>query len=144
MHSSVFFALCVALAAALYQVFQRQAAGVNPYLVAVSVSAVAILSGFFLSFFGGKLTLSEFPQSKIIWLYLVLIGFCAFSIDFFTSKAYTSGGSVSVLGPIITSGIVILSAVFGAVFFKEPITILRVGGIALMAIGIGLASWGNK
>lgn len=144
MHASVFFALCVALAASLYQVFQRLAAGVNPYLVAISVSAVAILFGLLLASIGGKLSVSEFPQSKIIWLYLILIGFCAFSIDFFTSKAYTSGGSVSVLGPIITSGIVILSAVFGALFFKEPITLLRIGGIALMAVGIGLASWGDK
>ncbi len=143
MNSSVFFALCVALAASLYQVFQRQAAGVNPYLVAITVSMVAMLSGLLLAFFGGKFAVADFPQSKMTWLAIVLIGCCAFAIDFFTSKAYTSGGSVSIIGPIITSTMVILSAIFGAVFFKEPVSALRISGIVLMAVGIGLASWGE-
>lgn len=141
MHPSISFALCVALAASLYQVFQRQTVGVNAYIVAISVSGVAILLGLLFSILLGKLSLADFPQSKMTWLYLACIGLCAFSIDFFTSKSYTAGGNVSVIGPVITCGAVLLSGVFGAIFFKEPLTLAKLAGFALMAGGIFLTSW---
>lgn len=143
MNSSLFFALCVSVTAVLYQVFQRQAAGVNAYLVAIITSAAAIIFGLVFSLLGSKISLTDFPRAKVSLVAIILIGICAFGIDFFTSKAYAAGGSVSLVGPIITSGMVILSAIVGAIFFKEPFTSLQVGGIALMTIGIFLASWGK-
>lgn len=143
MHSSIVFALCVAVVAALYQVFQRQASGVNPYIVGIMVSAVAIVFGGVAMLSGGKISASDITQAKSAWIFLVLIGLCAFGIDFFTSKAYSAGGSVSVIGPIIICGVVLLTAIFGALFFKEPLTLIRVFGIALMIGGMFLAS-GNR
>lgn len=141
MNSSLFFALCVAVIAALYQVFQRQVGGVNSYLVAIIVSATAMTLGILLVFVGGKLTFMAIPQGKALWISLFLIGICAFGIDFFTSKAYNAGGSVSVIGPIITGGVVVFSGIFGVVLFKESLSLLKFIGIALIAFGAFLASW---
>lgn len=141
MQSSIIFALCVALSATLYQVFQRQVAGVNAYLVALVVSATAIVFGGCLAIFGGKIAPVDFSYGKVSWLFLVLIGVCAFGIDFFTAKAYTAGGDVSLISPIIVSGIVVFSGVFGALFFKESLTWFKIAGILFIALGAFLASW---
>ncbi|MBP9697766.1 MAG: EamA family transporter [Candidatus Moranbacteria bacterium] len=141
MSSSVFFALCVALAASLYQVFQRQVAGVNSYLVAIAVSFTAILFALLLILLGGKVTSVDLVQGKSAWFFLILIGLCAFGVDFFTSRAYTVGGSVSMIGPVITSGVIILSGIFGMIFFKEPFTLLKAAGLILMILGVFLTSW---
>ncbi len=141
MHSSVFFALCVSLVAALYQVFQRQAAGVNSYLVAIVVSASAIIFGILFAALGGKVSSADLVQTKYTWLFLGLIGLCAFGIDFFYSKAYTAGGDISVIGPVVTSGIVIFSGILGAILFKEPLTLLRALGLFMMLVGIFLTAW---
>lgn len=141
MHPSIFFALCVACVATLYQVFQRQVSGVNPYLVAITVSASAVLLGGIFTLFGGKISSADLVQTKYTWLFLVLIGFCAFGIDFFYSKAYTAGGNVSIIGPIVTSGVVVLSGIFGALFFKEPLTLMKALGLIFMTVGMFLTAW---
>ncbi len=141
MHPSIFFALCVALVASLYQVFQRQAAGVNPYLVAIIVSGGAIVLGGLFALFGGRISSADLVQTKLTWLFLGLIGVCAFGIDFFTSKAYTAGGNISIIGPVITGGVVVFSGILGAIFFKEPLTLLRALGLVLITSGIFLTSW---
>lgn len=141
MQSSLFFALLVALAASLYQVCQRFAAGVNSYVVAIVVSAVAILFALLVGISTGRVSIAEFHLSKTLWLFLLLIGLSAFSIDFFSSKAYIAGGSVSTIGPIITSGVILLTGLFGIIFFKEPLTLMKLVGFGLMAGGVFLVSW---
>lgn len=141
MNSAIFFALCVAGTASLYQVFQRQSAGTNPYLVALVVSGSAILCGVSLIASGGKVTSSDLIQTKFTWFILFLIGLCAFGVDFLTSKAYSVGGDISIIGPVITSGIVVFSGILGVIFFKEPITFVKTLGLVLMVMGMVLTSW---
>jgi uncharacterized membrane protein len=141
MHPSIYFALAAALTASLYQVFQRQAAGTNPYIVAIAVSMTAAVAGLTMAIFGGKVHVADVVQAKSLWIFLVLIGLCAFGIDFFISKSYTAGGNVSIIGPILTSGVVILTGILGALFFEEPLTALKIAGLLLMTAGAFLASW---
>jgi len=131
MNSTVFFAAAAGLAAASYTLFMRLASGgIHPALGATIVTGIAfIVSGSVTLWL--KLSGQPVPFSLPSFWFLVLVGVSASGVDFFTLLAYSSGMKVTssfVIGTTMT----MLVLLFGFVFLKEPVTAMRLVGLALI------------
>jgi len=68
-------------------------------------------------------------------IFVILAGLSAFFIDYFALKTYASGISISVGGPIIIGGSVLIAAIIGVAVLGESISLMKVAGITLVAAG---------
>ena len=133
MHPGIIFAIIAAIAFGIWTVFHQQAADKINYLFgAILVSLTAVVLG--LIFLLPKIkTVKLYSNPKGI-LFAVLAGICALAIDYFALKAYGSGLSVSISGPIIIGGSVAIAAVIGF-FLGESITFMKILGLLLVISG---------
>jgi len=115
-------------------VFHNQAAPyINPTFGAIVVSLTAVVLG----------SIFLIPQLKDITfftnqkglIFVILAGLSAFFIDYFALKTYASGISISVGGPIIIGGSVLIAAIIGVAVLGESISLMKVAGITLVAAG---------
>ena len=114
--------------------FHNQAAPyINPTFGAIVVSLTAVVLG----------SIFLIPQLKDITfftnqkglIFVILAGLSAFFIDYFALKTYASGISISVGGPIIIGGSVLIAAIIGVAVLGESISLMKVAGITLVAAG---------
>ena len=138
MYQGIIFALIAAIAFGIWTVFHKQASSYIDYLFgAIIVSLTAVILG--LIFLLPKIkSVTLFTNPKGI-LFASLAGICALAIDFFALKAYGSGLSISVAGPIIIAGSVAIASLIGF-FLGESVTLLKVLGLVLVIIGSGILS----
>ena len=136
MNPGIIFAVLAAIAFGIWTVFHQQAADKINYLFgAILVSFTAVVLG--LLFLLPKIkTTVLFSNPKGI-LFAVLAGVCALAIDYFALRAYGSGLSVSVAGPIIISGSIAIAAVIGF-FLGESVTLMKILGLMLIIVGSGI------
>ncbi|MBN1645034.1 hypothetical protein JW851_03275 [Candidatus Woesearchaeota archaeon] len=136
MNPGIIFAIIAALAFGVWTVFHERAAGNIHYLFgAIIVSFTAVIAGLILLLPKIKST-TLYTHPKGI-LFAALAGLCALAIDVFALKAYGSGLSISIGGPVIIGGSVAIAALLGF-FLGEAITLLKIIGLILVIAGSGI------
>jgi transporter family protein len=139
MQQGIIFAIIAAFAFGIWTVFHQKASSQINYLFgAIVVSLTAVVVGAILLLPKIKTT-ALYTNPKGI-LFAALAGVCALAIDYFALKAYGTGLSISIGGPIIIGGSVAIAAVIGFFFFflGESITIAKIIGLVLVIAGSGI------
>jgi len=136
-YEGIVFAVITAISFGIWTIFHQQASSyINPIFGAIIVSLTAVVLGSIILLPQLK-GLALFTNQKGI-IFVVLAGLCAFAIDYFALKTYSSGIPISVGGPIIIGGSVAIASIIGLLFLGEPISLLRILGIVLVVIGSGI------
>ena len=142
MAEGIIYAIIAAFVFGLWTAFHQQASGSINYLFgAILVSLTAVIIGVILLLPKIK-SVPLYSNPKGI-LFAVLAGVCALAIDFFALKAYGSGLSLSIGGPLIISGSVAVAALIGF-FLGDAITLAKISGIVLIIIGSGILAVFSK
>ncbi|MBO9057012.1 QacE family quaternary ammonium compound efflux SMR transporter [Curtobacterium flaccumfaciens pv. flaccumfaciens] len=90
---------------------------------------------------GATISLKLATDGKRVWYVAVVAGYLiAFSL---LAVALTLGLPIGVAYGIWAATGVALTAIFGRVLFREPLTALMVGGIALIIVGVFLVELGH-
>jgi len=138
MNPGIIFALVAAVAFGLWTVFHKHAsAGIDYLAGAIIISLTAVIVGLVILLPRIKTVVSSSTPKGI--LFAVLAGFTVLAIDYFALKAYGSGLSISVAGPIILGGGVAVAAFLG-LLLGESITLIKILGILLIVAGTGILS----
>ena len=131
--SGIVFSIIAAIAFGLWTVFHDQAAKhVNSLLGAIIVSLTAVILGMFLLLPHIKTTSLVSNPKGII--FAVLAGICALAIDYFALKAYGTGIEVSIAGPIIIGGSIVVASTIGF-FMGDSISIAKIVGLIFVIVG---------
>jgi len=142
MSSGIIFAIIAAVSFGVWTVFHQQASeNINSLLGAIIVSLTAVIIGIILLWPKFDLAIAGAKPKGII--FAVLAGICALAIDFFALKAYSSGLTVSVGGPIIIAGSIAIASVIGF-FLGESVTILKITGLVLIIAGSAILTGFSK
>ncbi|MFA6047699.1 MAG: EamA family transporter [Parcubacteria group bacterium] len=142
MSSGIIFAIIAAVAFGLWTVFHQQASeNINALLGAIIVSLTAVILGMIVIWPKFNSAVAEIKPKGI--LFAVLAGISALAIDYFALKAYGSGLSVSVGGPIIIAGSIAIASVIGF-FLGESVTILKIAGLVLIIAGSAILTGFSK
>lgn len=132
------YAIAAAVLYGLHQVFTKLASerigeGLGGFIVEISAALIIALYLVYLKFF------SEWKQPVTTrgMFYSVLTGLCvgAGTVAFFL--LFQKGGPLSAV-PMVLAGGAALMAIVGILFFKEPVSLTRLSGIALSLIGLFL------
>lgn len=133
MSSGLVFAVFAALAFGILPFFHKLASSwVHSIFGAFIVSLAALFSGFIVLLFRMK-SITLFTHPKGI-LFAALGGVSAFLFDVFALKAYSSGLPVSVGGPLIIGGSIVVATILGFLL-GESLAIMKLVGIALIIAG---------
>lgn len=138
----VVFAVLAATSFGLWTVFHKFASTyVNQVFGAIVVSLTAAIFGGIIFLFRTKGTqLYSDPKGLV---FIILAGIAAFFIDYLALQAYSKGLSLSIGGPIIIGGSMAVAILIGFLL-GEPITLLKILGIALIVLGgVVLATQGQ-
>ena len=129
----IIFAIFAAASFGLWTVFHKLASPyINQIFGAILVSFTAVIFGgiiFLLNMKGTQL----YSDPKGIF-FIILAGIAAFFIDFLALQAYSKGLSLTIGGPIIIGGSMAVAVIIGFLL-GEPITALKILGIALIVAG---------
>lgn len=137
-------ALLTALSFGLYNVFIKVGSTrIEQVLGAVVLQVVATLlgAGFLLYL---RLTGAPLFASGAGLLYSVLAGACVGLAEILSFVVFARGAPASAGTPIIMGGAVLVATLVGMTLLKEGLSLSRLGGVALIAIGIALASAGSR
>lgn len=127
------FAVLAALAFGTLPIFHKLASSwVHSIFGAFIVSLAAVLSALMILLFRMK-SITLFTHPKGI-LFAALAGGCAFLFDVFALRSYSSGLPVSIGGPLIVGGSIVITTVIGFIL-GESLVIMKVVGIALVIAG---------
>jgi len=74
------------------------------------------------------------------WLYLAVVLYGACALVYLISLRFLP---LSTAGPIYMTLGVVASALTGLIYFAEPLSALKIGGVALCVTGIALLALGN-
>lgn len=132
------YAIAAAVLYGLHQVFTKLASerigdGLGGFIVEISAALIIALYLVYLKFFGEW----KQPITTPGIFYSVLTGLCvgAGTVAFFL--LFQKGGPLSAV-PMVLAGGAALMAIVGILFFKEPVSLIRLSGIALSLIGLFL------
>jgi transporter family protein len=137
------YAIAAAVLYGLHQVFTKLASerigdGLGGFIVELSAAAIIALYVIYLKFF------SEWKQPVTTRgvFFSVLTGLCvgAGTVAFFL--LFQKGGPLSAV-PMVLAGGAALMAIVGIFFFKEPVSLIRLSGIALSLIGLFLLRYAS-
>ena len=129
----IIFAILTAISFGMWTVFHKLASPyINQLFGAILVSFTAVIFGGIVFLFNMK-GIQLFSNPKGIF-FIILAGVAAFFIDFLALQAYSKGLSLTIGGPIIIGGSMAVAVAIGFLL-GEPITIMKVLGIALIVIG---------
>ena len=129
----IIFAILTAISFGMWTVFHKLASPyINQLFGAILVSFTAVIFGGILFLFNMK-GIQLFSNPKGI-LFIILAGIAAFLIDFLALQAYSRGLSLTIGGPIIIGGSMAV-AVAAGFLLGEPVTALKIFGIALIVAG---------
>lgn len=129
----VIFAILTATSFGLLTVFHKLASPyINQIFGAILVSFTALIFGGIVFLFNMK-GVQLFSNPKGIF-FIILAGVAAFFLDFLALQTYSRGLSVTIGGPIIIGGSMVVAVVVGFLL-GEPITVLKILGIAFIVVG---------
>ena len=74
------------------------------------------------------------------WQYVVLAGILIAIGDLCMFRAFSSGLPVSIAGPVISGGAVLLATLGGVLFLGESLSITKILGVATATIAVALLS----
>jgi transporter family protein len=133
MGTGILFAVIAACLQGCLMVFQRLAAPfVDKVAGAILISLTGVLLGLsFLPWRGPAGAWFTNPRAIVL---LVAAGGCVLGIDYSVLRAYAAGLPVSIGGPVIIGGSILVTSVAGVVL-GEPITLVRVLAISMIAVG---------
>ena len=138
MNEGIVFAVIAAIAEGVWVTMHKQASSyIDNLFGAILVSLTAVILGLLL--LAPRLGTAIKATSSRGLIYVVLAGVAALAIDYLVLKAYTSGASVTVVGPIVIGGGVAASAIIG-VMFGDALTVSGVSGVVLIAVGASILS----
>lgn len=132
----ILFAVLAAFSFGFWTVFHKLASPyINQIFGAILVSLVAVI-------FGGLYFLIHRNSTELVSnpkgvIFLVCAGIAAFFIDLLALQAYSRGLSITVGGPIIIGGSIMVATVIGF-FMGDTITGIKVLGITLLVAGAAL------
>ena len=137
----IIFAVLAASSFGLWTVFHKLASPyINQIFGAIVVSLTAVIFGGVVLLFNIK-GIQLFSDIKGV-IFVVLAGIAAFFIDYLALQAYSKGLSLTIGGPIIIGGSMVVAVLIG-LLLGEPLTAIKILGILLIVIGgIVLASIG--
>jgi transporter family protein len=131
-----YYAVAAAVLYGLHQIFTKLAAekisdGIGGFVVEATAAVTILLYLGWLRFAGTWNQTSSMPG--VFWS--VLTGICvgAGTIVFFL--LFQKGGPLSAV-PMVLAGGAALMAIAGILFFKEPVSLLRLLGIAMALVGL--------
>ncbi len=142
MNQGIVFAILGAIVFGLWTIFHQQASSyIDSVFGAIIVSVTAVLLGLIILLPRIKTTaLVSNPKGLI---FVILAGVCAFGIDYFALKAYGSGLSISVGGPIIIGGSIAIASIIGF-FLGDSVTFLKIVALSLITLGAAILSKSGK
>jgi len=110
-------------------------------------SILLVLVGSFLGSFGAvflKLGAEHIKGSlaRIFSNYWLGIGICFYLLSSVFYMMGVSQGQLTVLYPMVSLGY-IWAIVWARLFFKEPFTLAKISGLAMIICGVSLISFGN-
>ena len=131
----VIYAVAAGCSVALWLIFHKLAAPSLPQIMgAILVSVIAVCFGSVLLMTDtSELKSLNIPLSALILL--VLAGAGAFGADYFTLRAFSSGLPISIGAPIIYGLSAALPPLFGLVFLREEIDLIKIFSICLVVLG---------
>jgi drug/metabolite transporter (DMT)-like permease len=133
MYGGLIFAILGALVFGFWTVFHQRASNhIDSVFGAILVSLTAVIIGTI--FLLPRIKSTVFFKDYFGIIFVFLAGICAFFIDFFALKAYSSGLPISITGPIIIAGSIAVAAIIGF-FLGEKITLMKILGLLLVIIG---------
>ncbi len=129
-------ALVAALAYGLHNIFTKIAAGhlsdsLGAFVLEITATVCILLYIFFLI-----TTNEKFSFSSRGVMFSIFAGICVGVGTVLYFYIFSHGGELSIAGPLVISGGVLLMAVAGIVFFKESVSFAKIMGIALCLVGI--------
>ena len=141
---TITYSLAAAFAFAIWTVFHSLIAiRLDNLTAAVLISGVGSITGIIILLYTGQLSesISAIKGNQYQILFFIFIaGVSVLAIDFFALQAYNLKQSVTIVAPIIMTGSVIISSTIGIIFLSESLTITKITGIAMSAIGIYLVT----
>lgn len=133
---AVIFAALTATVFGLWTVFhQRASAHINSVFGALVVSATAVIVA--LTFLLPRIQVTTLYSNPKGILFAALAGVTAFGIDYFALRAYSAGGQISIVGPIIIAGSIAVATVIGF-FLGEAISPMKILALLMIIIGSAL------
>jgi len=129
-------ALVAALAYGLHNIFTKIAAGhVSDGLGALLLEATATLCiVIYLIFILSDENKFSFTSRGA--LFSIIAGICVGVGTVLYFYIFSHGGELSIAGPLVISGGVLLMSVAGVVFFKESVSLTKILGIVLCVAGL--------
>ena len=138
----IYLAILAAVSFGLWTVFHKLAAPhINQIFGAIIVSAVAVIVGF-------VILIPRFKSIELVqdWrgiVFVILAGITAFFIDFLALSAYGKGLPVSIGGPIIIGGSMVLATIVGF-FLGESVSVLKIVALILIIGGSTILAYLGK
>ncbi|MBL7101049.1 MAG: hypothetical protein ISS23_03790 [Nanoarchaeota archaeon] len=131
-------ALIAALAYGLHNIFTKIAAGhisdsLGAFLLEITATVCILFYMFFLITSNTKFT---FTSRGII--FSVLAGVCVGLGTVLYFVIFSRGGELSIAGPLVLVGGVLLMALAGIIFFQEKVSFIKLSGITLGLISLWL------
>ncbi|HVP35457.1 MAG TPA: EamA family transporter [Terriglobales bacterium] len=131
--------IILAIIFGFFNVFNKIAAGkISDSLGALLVESTAVLCILLLFVYlslTGKRSLVTTSQGVI---FSILAGICVGIGSVLYFFIFRSKGELSIAGPIVWGGSLLIMAIAGLVFLKEPFSIQKLLGVALSLIGLML------
>ncbi|MDP2909357.1 MAG: hypothetical protein Q8N77_06140 [Nanoarchaeota archaeon] len=129
-------ALVAALAYGLHNIFTKIAAGhisdsLGGFLLEITAATCILLYIFFLIATDEKFS---FTSRGVI--FSILAGICVGIGTVLYFVIFSRGGELSIAGPMVLVGGVLLMAVAGIVFFKEHVSFLKLAGLVLGVVSL--------
>ncbi|MDP2908023.1 MAG: EamA family transporter [Nanoarchaeota archaeon] len=129
-------ALVAALAYGLHNIFTKIAAGhisdaLGAFLLEITASVCILLYIFFLI-----TTNEKFSFSSRGVIFSIVAGICVGVGTVLYFYIFSHGGELSIAGPLVLVGGVLLMAVAGIIFFKEKVSLIKIVGITLGIISL--------
>lgn len=138
MNQGLGYAVIAASAFGLWTTFQQLAARhVHRLVGAIGISLTAVLLGLVVLVPSRRSI--ELPASPKGILFTLLAGCCAFAIDYFALKTYSTGIEVSTAAPIIVGGSMVVASIAGLVL-GERLGVEKALGIGLVILGATVLS----
>jgi transporter family protein len=136
MSGSIYFAVVAALGMGLWNVFVSNASRqMNPILGAVICELTAVTVGALILLPVLKSGPVQFtPRGTVL---VMLAGLSVLSADYFALKAYNSGLPVSIGGPIVIGGSILVVSLAG-VLAGEGLTLLKAVSIIMILVGASI------
>ncbi|MDP2630831.1 MAG: EamA family transporter [Candidatus Uhrbacteria bacterium] len=130
------FALLATVTYGFYNFFTKLSADkLSPAIALMFVGIASFLVG--LASIGfSKILGHPILFSRNALLFPLLAGLFAGVAEIFYLTMFSKGAPLSIGNPLVVGGTVIISAVLGLLFLKEPLNAIKIGGIALTLIGL--------